>query len=409
MAPRETFCSPLTALEVASGIPLGAVSKHAVDDPRPISPDVRAALEATMMPALRRPPCFVAFSGGRDSSAMLAVADRLAVREGLPRPVALSAGFPVAAATDESAWQERVIAALGIDAWERLSLRADDVEGIAPAVQDALRRHGVLYPPNVGLFLALLDRAGGGSIITGLGGDELLGAWRHRQPADLLAGRRPLRATSVRALVRPLVPRPVLRQRAMRAPSRHGVVPASWLAPAAARAHARSFAAELTEEPHGWSARVQWKARRRRLALTRESFALIGADTATLIVHPLLDPGTVGSLARSGGRRGFGARAATMQALFGDLLPREVLTRTTKAHFDDVYWGPATRAFARRLLADGELAVPALLDRGGLAAAWSSPRPPAVSLLLLQASWLARCGLLSQELVNVPASAPTPG
>jgi asparagine synthetase B (glutamine-hydrolysing) len=312
--------------------------------------------------------------------------------------VALTARFPAAPATDESAWQELGIAAAGVSDWERLSLSAEDVEGIAPSVQEALCRHGPLYPPNVGLLLALLDRAGEGSLITGLGGDELLGAWRHRGAADVLAGRRPLQPAAVRALLRPLVPRPVLRQRAARAPSRHGVPSSTWLAPAAARAHARALAAELAEEPHAWGARVRWKARRRRLALTRESLERIAADTGTLFVHPLLDPRLVHALARAGGRRGFGNRTATLCALFGNLLPRELLERPTKAHFDEVFWGPATRAFARQALVEGRLAVPELLDRRRLAQAWTSERPPAVSLLLLQASWLATSGRLGDEL-----------
>jgi hypothetical protein len=116
-----------------------------------------------------------------------------------------------------------------------------------------------------------------------------------------------------------------------------------------------------------------------------------------LVVHPLFDPGTAAALARSGGRRGYGARHAVMQALFGDLLPPELLARATKAHFDEVFWGPATRVCAQRLLAEGKLAVPALLDRQGLAATWSSACPPGVSLLLLQASWLTTEGLLSHE------------
>jgi asparagine synthetase B (glutamine-hydrolysing) len=389
----------LTALEVASGVPVGAVSGNATADPsrgqaQAALRDFRAALEATMRPALRRPPCFVAFSGGRDSSALLAVAARLAAREALPPPVALTARFPAAPATDESVWQELAIAAAGIGDWERLSLSAEDVEGIAPSVQEALRRHGPLYPPNVGLLLALLDRAGEGSLITGLGGDELLGSWRHRGAADVLAGRRPLRPAALRALLRPLMPRPLLRERAARAPSRHGVRSSPWLTPAAARAHARALAAELAAEPHAWGARVLWKARRRRLALTRGSLERVAADKGTLFVHPLLDPGATHALARAGGRRGFGNRTATLCALFGDVLPRELLERSTKAHFDEVFWGPATRAFARQVLVDGRLAVPELLDRRGLAQAWTSERPPAVSLLLLQASWLATSGRL---------------
>jgi asparagine synthetase B (glutamine-hydrolysing) len=393
----------LTALEVASGVPVGAVPQTADASPaRSALPDVRAALEGTIRPALRRPPCFVAFSGGRDSSVLLAVAARLATREGLAPPVALTARFPGAPATDESAWQEGGISAVGLEGWERLSLSAEEVEALAPRVRERLLRHGLLYPPNAGLLLALLDRAGKGSLITGLGGDELLGAWRHRGAADVLAGRRPLGRGAIRALLRPLVPRALLRQRAARSPSRHGVPGSPWLTPPAARAQARSLAAELAEEPHAWDARVRWKARRRRLALTRESLERVSKDTGTLFVHPLLDPRFAQALASAGGRRGFGDRTATLRALFGDMLPRELLERPTKAHFDEVFWGPATRAFARQVLLDGRLAVAELLDRAQVAAAWSAERPPAVTLLLLQASWLATSGKLGDQLAPTP-------
>ena len=46
-----------------------------------------AALEEAILPALRRPPCLVSFSGGRDSSCVLAAATRAARREGLQPPV----------------------------------------------------------------------------------------------------------------------------------------------------------------------------------------------------------------------------------------------------------------------------------------------------------------------------------
>ena len=46
--------------------------------------DPRRALEHVVREALLRPPCGVAFSGGRDSSAVLAVAAHVARRDGLP-------------------------------------------------------------------------------------------------------------------------------------------------------------------------------------------------------------------------------------------------------------------------------------------------------------------------------------
>jgi hypothetical protein len=48
----------------------------------------RGVLEELISPALERPPCVIGFSGGRDSSSLLALATHLARREGLPMPVA---------------------------------------------------------------------------------------------------------------------------------------------------------------------------------------------------------------------------------------------------------------------------------------------------------------------------------
>src|SRR5690606_42164979 len=53
----------------------------------------RAALEAVIGRALRRPPCYVSFSGGRDSSAVLSVATGVARRGGLADPVPLTGAY----------------------------------------------------------------------------------------------------------------------------------------------------------------------------------------------------------------------------------------------------------------------------------------------------------------------------
>ncbi|HLF44659.1 MAG TPA: hypothetical protein VJA46_14195, partial [Acidimicrobiia bacterium] len=62
----------MTALEVAAGWVAGyeKADERATD----AGADPLAVLEKLLLPALESPPCFVEFSGGRDSSALLAVA-----------------------------------------------------------------------------------------------------------------------------------------------------------------------------------------------------------------------------------------------------------------------------------------------------------------------------------------------
>ena len=68
-----------------------------------------AALERAVLPALLRPPCVVSFSGGRDSSLVLAAAVAVARSEGLAAPIPITVRFPASAESDEQEWQERVV------------------------------------------------------------------------------------------------------------------------------------------------------------------------------------------------------------------------------------------------------------------------------------------------------------
>ncbi len=78
----------LTPLEVALTRPLGlergtkalSVSRRTVRDPVKAIGDV-------LVEALSRPPCLLSFSGGRDSSGLLALATKLSREQGLELPV----------------------------------------------------------------------------------------------------------------------------------------------------------------------------------------------------------------------------------------------------------------------------------------------------------------------------------
>ena len=63
-----------------------------------------------------------------------------------------------------------------------------------------------------------------------------------------------------------------------------------------------------------------------------------------------------------------------MRYLFGDLLPDAVLSRTTKASFNQTRWGSFEREYARNW--SGEGIDPDLIDAEKLRAAWLSDDPP---------------------------------
>jgi asparagine synthetase B (glutamine-hydrolysing) len=162
---------PMTPLEIAWGfLPGGAGELAPADGHR----SARAALEAAVRDALLRPPCGVAFSGGRDSSLVLAVAVDVARREGLDEPVPVTKVFPAAPAAEEGAWQEAVIRHLGVRAWERVELH-DELDVVGPLAQQHLVEFGVLWPALVHGDRPLLNGLRGGTLLDGEGGDEVLG------------------------------------------------------------------------------------------------------------------------------------------------------------------------------------------------------------------------------------------
>src|SRR5687768_13200402 len=82
---------PLEPLEVHSGMVFGLRrTPPPPPDATTKATAVRDVLEELLVPALSRTPCLVAFSGGRDSSAMLAMAVHVARRHGLEHPVPIT-------------------------------------------------------------------------------------------------------------------------------------------------------------------------------------------------------------------------------------------------------------------------------------------------------------------------------
>jgi asparagine synthetase B (glutamine-hydrolysing) len=354
----------------------------------------RAALEALIRPALARAPCVVGFSGGRDSSALLAVAVALARREGWPEPVPVTLEYD-SERTFERPWQEMIIAHLQVEQWVRLKL-TDELDFVGPIAAEGLRRHGVLFPANAHMIVPLAREARGGSLLTGVGGDDTFGQWPWYDLGDLLAGRRRMRRGDVRRAAHALAPRR-LRAEVLR---RRAPLLLPWLRAEIRHEAALRIALELSRVPSTWAARMQFSARWRAWRAAAWSVALLGSDHGVAVHSPFLESSYFAALARAGGRWGWGGRTETMRALFGDVVPEALISRRGKAEFSEPMFSNHTRSFAGRW--DGRSGIDAgLVDGEVLSRIWTADRTHSGSAMALQAAWLA-----SQPATSVPEAEP---
>lgn len=347
-----------------------------------------AALELALIGALRHAPCLVSFSGGRDSSALLAVATRVARREGLPEPVPVTGRFPGTPSTDEHDWQEEVVGRLGCPDWVRLEF-TEELDVIGPVARRVMGWQGIPYPYNLHLLLPLMEAGRGGSFVTGMGGDQSFFA--PGRALDVLARRaRPVPRDALR-IAAAAAPRAVRRAALRERVGLHY----PWLSAAGNDALARGWLDEEARQPLRWNARLREMWRSRFMQLSLERIAALGRQVDVEAVHPFVDAGFLSALAVEGGAKGFPSRSAAMQALFAQDLPERVTARGTKASFNDVLWNRHAREFVAELAPDRlsqvlhKLGLDGLVDARAVGEHWAQPEPLANSFVLLQACWLA--------------------
>ena len=93
--------------------------------------ELPAVLENVLLRSLQRPPCVVAFSGGRDSGGLLAAAAGAARRHGLPLPIPATYRFPGVRDADENAWQDMVVRHIDLEDWVRIDI-TDELDLVGP-------------------------------------------------------------------------------------------------------------------------------------------------------------------------------------------------------------------------------------------------------------------------------------
>jgi asparagine synthetase B (glutamine-hydrolysing) len=341
----------------------------------------RRVLDRLLLAHLHRAPCLVAFSGGRDSSVLLAAAVSVARREGLPLPVPITLSYPDAPDSAEADWQDAVLRHLGIT--ERIVLTVhDEHDPLGPVATPVLRRRGVLWPPNFAPTVRMMSMARGGALLTGEGGDEAFGLKRVT-PLTKLLKRKGLVSPGVYTdALAALTPRALRRRTASRDRYRR-----PWLRRDADAELARRDAEDLTAFALN-AARNTWQFATRRCArIAYETMRVLGVEMDVTYVQAFAEPAMVAAVAAQGGPLGWTGRTATMRDLFGDLLPREILERRTKALFANAVFTRYTREFARGW--NGSGVDTDLVDPDALRDTWLSEDPHAPSMSLLQQAWLS--------------------
>lgn len=351
----------------------------------PLTGTARATLEAVLLSALMTPPCHVLFSGGRDSSALLALAVHVARREGLPLPVPVTVRHPLAPESDETRWQDLVLAHLAVRDHLVLEFRGEQ-RLLGDAATAALRRHGPLWPESVQLHGAVYRHLEPGSVVSGEGGDMVVDGHRMAAVRAALAMTRP-RRRHLRHGLRAARPAVLLRREVV---ARAGEIVPPWLRPPAAQAYLREVAASVGE-PLRWDVATRAVMRTRPMAVFAANFDAAVVEYGSRPVTPFTNRRVVDAIAAEAGPLGWGDRTAIFRRLVGDLLPDEVLRRTSKASFNSTRWGPEERAFARDW--DGEGLDPDWIDADELRAAWLAPDPHAAADFLLHVAWAHAHGI----------------
>jgi asparagine synthase (glutamine-hydrolysing) len=178
-----------------------------------------------------------------------------------------------------------------------------------------------------------------------------------------------------------------------------------WLRPRARRRIEAFLAAQAASEPLRWRTRYRQLADSGYMTVSLGSLAVLAGDQGVDLVHPFHDARFLAALAALPPARRPATRSEAMTMLVGDLLPPALLSRSTKARFDEVFWTEHSRA----LVADwsGEGVDGEIVDVDRLRAEWASPAPAAHTFTLLQSVWLTRAraaGLLPRAATPSPAA-----
>lgn len=384
----------MTSLDVACGMPLGRNDRKHAPALRHLSLDDFA--ERLFSCCFGRGPCYIPFSGGRESSMLIAIGTRYARRHGYRDPVPITLRSPDLGSAEQIRLQERVIAHVGLTDWERVELK-ENLDLIGEVAARTLLRTGPLWPPNAYMMVPLLEAARDGVFVLVTGFSDFFSYWCWAPLSSLLAGHRRPAPRDVALLGAMLMPAPM---RARMARRRGVPPPMPWLrAPAEQRALAM-MARRQAEVPVHFDRAMRTQVTHRCFDTAARTIRGLGEAFGTTTDLPLCRPEVVASLSSAGGWRGFDGLTDLLQRLCGDLLPAGALAARSGPDLTRMFFGERTREFAASW--DGGGLDESLVDPEMLRRNWLSDRPDSRTACLLQHAWLS-------EQVSCPGFLPTAG
>lgn len=370
----------LTPAEIASGWVFGYGASP--PDVAVRRSSVLETLERVILAASSDRPWYVLFSGGRDSSVILAAALRAARRSQLPDPIPVIVRYPFAAGTEETEWQDRVLVHLDLSNAMIISC-TDESDLLAPTAVASLMDTGAVFPPAAHCMTHVYERLRGGVIFTGECGDEVFGNQRVTPLRNIFAERGIAGAPHVRRIWGSIQPAWVAQREGFASTDDW----LGWLSPATRRDFVRACVRERQALPFHWSQSMKLLESRRAIAVAARTRQHLAARHGCNIIDPFWTRPVIEAVAQFCGRWGLRSRSATLEALFSDILPIDVLRRPTKAYFNHAYFSSYSRGFVADW--DGTGLEDYDIDQEALRVEWNKDLPSGASYLLLQTAYLA--------------------
>ncbi len=329
---------------------------------------------------------FVEFSGGLDSSLVLSVATSVAREDDLPLPIPVTLRFARHGATDERAFQQLVVSHLGLREWIVFDVD-DELDLLSPESCADLAAHGMAASARLpGRSWMLAKIRGEGAILSGEGGDEVFG------PAPFEAFHSLLHAVRTRSNRRSAIyaAARLTRRRLSDLDRRFDTEAQAYLTEQGRRVVEQALKDTFSGTGLTMASFQRHHRSKCYIAQMLDQVSEQANRYGLNYGAPFLDIEFMATLARSVPDSHFVNRNYFLQRYFSELLPDELLRRTSKAEFKAAVFGNHSTAFARGWNGSGvplDLVHPELLR-----SAWIGATDARTGLLLHRA-WMTSEGL----------------